>query len=137
MRSLTALSIIAIIIGCAILAFSVASGEAEVGLFIIFPYVAAHGAISALGVGLVFLGVLLFFFSIVSSVSSYRREADFEGMERAAPKVKKESRIGGVVMIGPVPIIFGSDKRIARGMIILAIILMVLMIGIYSLILLF
>ena len=71
MRSLTAISILAVLAGCAILALSVAEGDAEVGLLIIFPYVVAHGALSALGVGLVFLGFLLFFLSIALMFSAY------------------------------------------------------------------
>jgi len=137
MRSLTAISVIAIASGFAMLALSVAAGDAEVGLFVIFPYVAAHGAVSALGVGLIFLGTLLFFISIASSIASCRGKATIEKTEGAAPEARKERKIGGVVLIGPVPIIFGSDRDMARSMIVFAVILAILMIALYSLILLF
>ena len=53
----------------------------------------------------------------------------YEGSEKKEPYAgKAESRIrgGGVIMLGPIPIIFGSDKESAKTAIILAIILMIL-----------
>ncbi|MGB9928426.1 MAG: TIGR00304 family membrane protein [Methanosarcina sp.] len=44
------------------------------------------------------------------------------------PEKKVESRVrgGGVIMIGPIPIIFGTDRGSAKTAIILAIVLMIL-----------
>ncbi|HII80564.1 MAG TPA: TIGR00304 family protein [Methanosarcina sp.] len=53
----------------------------------------------------------------------------FEGPEKKEPYAgKAESKIrgGGVIMLGPIPIIFGSDKESATTAVILAIILMIL-----------
>jgi uncharacterized membrane protein len=36
---------------------------------------------------------------------------------------EREVRGGGVLIIGPLPIIFGTDQRVAKGLIILALIL--------------
>ena len=43
-----------------------------------------------------------------------------------ARKVESEVKAGGVIMLGPIPIIFGSDKESAKTAAILAIILMLL-----------
>ena len=53
---------------------------------------------------------------------------DFERLSHEKPPGKAESKIkaGGVIMLGPVPIIFGSDKESAKTAAILAIILMLL-----------
>ena len=65
----------------------------------------------------------------------FGKEADsgnssgFERPDKKEPHAgKAESRIrgGGVIMLGPIPIIFGSDGESAKTAIILAIILMVL-----------
>ncbi len=65
----------------------------------------------------------------------FGKEADsgnspgFERPDKQEPHAgKAESRIrgGGVIMLGPIPIIFGSDGESAKTAIILAIILMVL-----------
>ena len=46
--------------------------------------------------------------------------------ESYSEKAELKIRGGGVIMLGPIPIIFGSDKESAKTAIILAIILMVL-----------
>ncbi|WP_440946963.1 TIGR00304 family membrane protein [Methanosarcina sp. T3] len=53
----------------------------------------------------------------------------FEGPDKKATHAEKaEARIkgGGVIMLGPIPIVFGSDGESAKTAMILAIILMVL-----------
>lgn len=61
------------------------------------------------GIALVFIGFLLIF--IGTLVSAFGGEADVEG--------------GGVIMIGPIPIVFGTGRGVTIAMI-LAVVLMVL-----------
>jgi uncharacterized protein (TIGR00304 family) len=68
------------------------------------------GEIVFLGVVVILLGALIIFAGIV-------KEAVSKGSS------KGEFRGGGVVMIGPIPIIFGTDRESAGAVIILAIIL--------------
>lgn len=65
----------------------------------------------------------------------FEKEADsdrsfkYEEPEKKEPyagKAKSKIRGGGVIMLGPIPIVFGSDKESVKTAIILAIILMVL-----------
>ena len=65
-----------------------------------------------LGMAVIFLGFLMIFIGTIMSASS--GEADVEG--------------GGVIMIGPIPIVFGTSRGAMIAMI-LAIILMVLWIA--------
>lgn len=58
-----------------------------------------------------------------------RNSSGFEGSDKEVPHTEKaESRIkgGGVIMLGPIPIVFGSDGDSAKTAMILAMILMVL-----------
>ncbi|AKB77079.1 hypothetical protein MSHOH_0596 [Methanosarcina horonobensis HB-1 = JCM 15518] len=59
------------------------------------------------------------------SEDSFRYEGP-EKKESYSGKAKSKIRGGGVIMLGPIPIIFGSDKESANTAIILAIILMIL-----------
>ncbi len=43
----------------------------------------------------------------------------------------REVRGGGVLIIGPLPIIFGTDQRVAKGLIILALILTIVTFAIF------
>jgi uncharacterized protein (TIGR00304 family) len=66
------------------------------------------------GVGIILVGFLVVFLATVTSGrSSEEREA------------RTEVKGGGVVMIGPIPIIFGSDAKWATVAIVLAIALIV------------
>lgn len=74
----------------------------------------------AAGIILIILGFLLAAFGVMRS-----------GEESAGPEGGQETREGkvkggGVILIGPVPIVFGSDKRYALILVILAIVLMLL-----------
>lgn len=70
-----------------------------------------------LGLVIIFMGFILIIVSIVLSGVRRKGETEFKG--------------GGVVMIGPIPIIFGSDTKWATLAIVLAIVLVVLGLLIY------
>ncbi len=64
--------------------------------------------------GLLMIGVMLIVTGIIMIVMGYLAEAaarrpHYPGGESEGPKVSG----GGVVIIGPIPIIFGSDRRAA------------------------
>ncbi len=71
------------------------------------------GNIFLLGLVLVTIGMIIIFFGLLSGVSSK------EGGGQS------ELKGGGVLMIGPIPIIFGSDSQSAQTAILLAIILII------------
>lgn len=57
--------------------------------------------------------------------STFNSESPFHE-KPSERKVESEIKAGGVIMLGPIPIIFGSDKESAKTAAILAIILMLL-----------
>ena len=81
---------------------------------------------------MVLLGFAIVALGMLAAVSRQKRpeyeqgaaqhELGVERNEKAGSKVKG----GGVILIGPIPIIFGTDRRSAGTVIILAIILMLL-----------
>jgi uncharacterized protein (TIGR00304 family) len=110
---------------CAIVA-SVASGESEASLVLIFPIVSGSGPLLLLGIVLIFTSFLAGFAMMV--IAAGRVGAlDFgdvpTDMQGKAPE--KRTRYGGVVLIGPVPVAFGSDMKMARIMLVIGVILAV------------
>jgi uncharacterized protein (TIGR00304 family) len=67
------------------------------------------------GIGMILVGFLVV---LLATVMSGRSSGDGEK--------RTEVRGGGVVMIGPIPIIFGSDAKWASAAIVLAIVLVVI-----------
>ena len=71
------------------------------------------GTLYALGIALIFIGVLFIIVAIVLiSVSGAKSEGRVRG--------------GGVIMIGPIPIIFGTDRKSLKTVVLLSLALTVL-----------
>jgi len=66
-----------------------------------------------LGLVLVIIGMIIIFFGLLSGASSKKDSGH------------GEIKSGGVLMIGPIPIIFGSEQKSAQSAVVLAIILIV------------
>jgi uncharacterized protein (TIGR00304 family) len=75
------------------------------------------------GFFIIFIGFLLIMIGIVLGIfQNSEPKQDYSRGQESFGKVKG----GGVIMLGPIPIIFGSDKESAKTAAILAIILMLL-----------
>ena len=105
---------------------SVASGEGQVGLFLIFPFMVAWGPTAVAGSILLFLAVISFFIGFLRSGDVVLQDAG-----GADPVAKTGRKFGGVVMIGPIPIVFGSDRKTANWMLLAGVVLFILMAIIY------
>ena len=85
------------------------------------------GLLVTIGIALIILGFLTIALGMmISSLANEKMEQkgipDQDITEGPGPKVK----CGGVIFIGPIPIVFGSDKRFAIIAIMLVIVLMLL-----------
>ncbi|OGS42145.1 MAG: hypothetical protein A3K67_01110 [Euryarchaeota archaeon RBG_16_62_10] len=116
--------------GVSLIVVAVATGEAEVSLFLIFPVFSGSS-------GIFLLGTLLIVFSFIVGLSLMMMGQ--AGLARGAleplPTAKEieagaGTRYGGVVLVGPVPIAFGSDKNLAVFMLVLGIALAIVFLGI-------
>jgi uncharacterized protein (TIGR00304 family) len=123
------------------MALAVQSGEADVGIFLIFPFVMGGGLLMGVGVLFVFLGILTLIVGLVKrfTVMALDEYFDEEVGGRPAKGRKRRPRTvgdqevrpaktfadvkgGGVVFIGPIPIVFGSNARVTKLMLYLAIV---------------
>ncbi len=114
------LSLICFILGIAFFTIGFLSGDVETGVFIVFPFLSGSDIYAFLGFIFIFIAILLFMFGFASCAVS----EDFSsGIEEPGPPKKTSVKGGGVVLIGPIPIVFGSNWKIAMVMMIVAIIL--------------
>ena len=112
--------------GVACIAAAAISGEAEVQLFIVFPVISGSSLLFAIGVLLIVASFILGFVLVAMSVTEPVHQGPSGSTEDATivPEApQKKTRYGGVVLIGPVPIIFGSDRKMAWVMLLVAIVL--------------
>src|SRR2546429_535052 len=114
--------------GLVALAWAVARGEASVYLIFVVPAVVGTGPLAFLGILLVFLGFFLTFFLWTTGAPPSaigRPPIESPETEAIAPlKATKARRWGGVVFLGPIPLVFGSDPQMTRMMLILGVILL-------------
>ncbi len=96
--------------GLILIAYSVISGRSSFALLLIFPVVYGSDPLLLLGILLIFAGTFLFFY-----YPPYTTDYVEVPMEEAPPpqEGEVEKKFGMVVLIGPIPIIVGSDKRMA------------------------
>ena len=107
--------------GVLTMAFAVARGEANVYLVLVIPVVVGTGPLAFLGVFLVFAGFLLTFL-----LWPFRPDAEPGGrvVLPASPEgAPPARRWGGVLFLGPIPVIFGSDPRMTRTMLLIGVVL--------------
>jgi uncharacterized protein (TIGR00304 family) len=72
------------------------------------------GALYALGVVLIFVGVLIIVIAVILLSISGAKKGEVKG--------------GGAIIIGPVPVIFGTDKKSLRTVLLLSLALTVLLV---------
>ena len=94
--------------GIALLILALITGEAKGGIIVIFPFIIGTGLLSLFGILFIFLSFILFFFS-------FPKEMEYEMVQSVQEKKK------GIIFIGPIPIIFSGDIKIAWLLILLLI----------------
>src|SRR3989475_12749069 len=103
---------VSVLAGVLMMALAVARGEASVYLVLIIPVIVGTGPLAFLGVFLVFAGFLLMFL-----LWPFRFEADPEGQEIlpvSSEGATPARRWGGVLFLGPIPVILESGPRMPR-----------------------
>jgi len=141
------LALLLLVVAIVVLGYSVSIGEAQVAWFLIFPVFIGQGIFSFFGTILIlfaiFIGIYGFmhggewvladdedieeFFGTKKRTRPGQRPRSGTGQgQTPEPRPKPKVRGGGVVLIGPIPIIFGSDKNSAIILSVLAIIIMII-----------
>lgn len=113
MRASRVAGLLLVAAGLACLVAAIVQGSIRVGLFLIVPFVYGTGLLAAGGMLLIMVGGMLLLVSLVPRMS------DGEALPPGEGRVERHSSSGGVVLLGPVPIVWGSDRRIQRWMLVL------------------
>jgi uncharacterized protein (TIGR00304 family) len=112
MNRYTLLSILAFISGLLLIVLGVLTGEVQGGLFLIFPFVIGSGIYATLGILLIIASFFLFMLPLSTNPIDRKTNSKIKG--------------GGILLLGPIPIIIGSNWKIALLLITIAIILLLI-----------
>ena len=127
MRPLRALAAILIFAGAALTVFGIATGEMQLALIVIVPVIIGSSVLGILAIGSimagVFVGIADLFLGGAAEVPQ-----DTNSSEEISPRSASKKEFGGVVLIGPIPIVFGSSKKAAMYAMVIALIVLVLLV---------
>lgn len=131
MRFIRLVAPVLVVAGIAALVVGFLKNEATLNLFVIFPVITATGLWSGLGILLIIVGFLVLFFTWPASMGD---AALREPIPSSAPATSSASepaplgtpprRWGGVLLVGPIPVLFGSDPEMAKWMIVAGFVLL-------------
>lgn len=102
--------------GATLTVVGILSGEMQLGLVLFFiPFIHGSSLFSLISIGCIILGIFLTFMDWSGPL---RTQSDPEpGLPTETERIPQESggnnRFGGVVLIEPIPMIIGSDRRMA------------------------
>ena len=115
-----AISAILFFIGIGLMIVGAITGKGGVFLLFFIPVFYGTGIFSMLGVLCIMFAMIVLFYSFVFSFHQpvsenilYPSEPNYE--------YRKKSKIGGVIFLGPIPIVFGSDRNTVNVMVITAV----------------
>lgn len=120
LRGLLALALL--LSALAVLGYAYAMGQLRVALFLIFPVFYGSGLLPLVGVLLL---VAAAFAGFTAGIPRHEQGTDPPAVEEG-PREEPRVRGGGLVMLGPIPIVFGSDRGIVKGLLVLGIALLAL-----------
>ncbi|GEM_PF-1123265 len=106
-RPLAAAGALLLALSLALLLYAALRGEASLALLFVIPILTITGPVGAVGALLLPAAILLLFLSLLPE----------RGQQNAVQDSVTGSRWGGVVMIGPIPILFGSARGSRRAFI--------------------
>ncbi len=124
MNKLSFLSLIFFIAGICLFILGFSEGDVTAGFFVIFPFIMGSGVYGSLGVLCFFIAFLCYIFSFSSKIEKDYSNIGYESK-------KSSSKWGGVVFIGPVPIVFGSSWKTALVMMAAGFIVMLILYFLY------
>ena len=114
------LPLVFFISGIVFFSLGILTKEMEIGVVLIFPFMVGSGIYALLGFISIFIATMLFMIGFSSKFSS----DDLNVRKKDIHQTNKKTSVkgGGVILIGPIPIVFGTNWKIALMLMMLAMI---------------
>jgi uncharacterized protein (TIGR00304 family) len=111
MRILRTLGLALLVAGVIATVLGVLTGDIQVGLALFFiPYLQSSTWLGGLAILLIFAGIVVLILDGFYAINGQVIQEE-DGRKSSAKRSKTE--MGGVVLLGPIPIVFGSNNRAA------------------------
>lgn len=130
MRGWKALGFALLVAGFIATVAGIQSGDIEIGLLLFFiPYLQSSTWIGAVAMLLIFTGIFVLMLSTFLGLG----EANENEAQANSSTKRTRTEVGGVLLIGPIPIVFGSSNRaalialIATALVVMALVVLLLL----------
>lgn len=107
--------------GIACIAAAAVGGEADIRLFLIFPVFSGSSWLFILGTLLIVLSFLVGFAMIAIGGTEADRSQPGSVEPRPPATTHRKTTYGGMVLVGPIPIVFASSRNMAIFMLMIGI----------------
>lgn len=114
------------LVGLVLLSLGFIQGELQTGIVLIFPFIAGTGIYGFFGVISFFLAFIFFMLALNPRTNIDQTMGEEHRYYDGGYPKNKRFKGGGVVFIGPIPIVFGSSWKVALLLMILAVIFIVI-----------
>ncbi len=122
------------LLGVLLVVVGVLEGDVELALFFVIPVIYGTGIYLIGGIFLIMLSFILFFF-LSFNVAPASGKRSYDGAYKGRRKgPKRESKYGGVIFIGPIPIFFGKDMSTTKKMMWLGLVIALILVFLYVMI---
>ncbi|MFA5312507.1 MAG: hypothetical protein WC375_04190 [Methanomassiliicoccales archaeon] len=114
MKYLQLLGKLMFVLGMVIMAIALLGGEFEIGLFLgILPVIIAKTFLSTIAVIFIFFGMMTWIFGMLDNMKPKNDVSCMleERIEEAELGMKIRSKTTGIVMVGPILVVWDSDYR--------------------------
>lgn len=127
MRFLRVLAVAMLLTGASILAYAILTGQMEFALaFFFIPVIYGSSLLGGAAIGLIVLGIFVYMADLfVQSGSAEEGSMEPGPWQNDGARPKKE--FGGVVLVGPIPIVFGSSNKAALYAVITAVVVLIVL----------
>ena len=130
MRFATMISLFLMLSGAALVITSVAAGETDVSLVVVFPVLSGSGAYFLIGVGMIVASILIWFLTVwIGAIGATAPSEIGPAEKRLGEGSSAKLKYGGVILLGPVPIAFGSSSKVAYAMLGVGVAVIVILLG--------
>jgi len=108
------------------------NNDVEFGFFLFFPFIIGSGINSFFGLIFVFISIILLFFGFVNISTVKSNFVDYETINNNPKKsLKKSTKFAGLIFIGPIPIVIGSNWKISLIIMVLGVLILVILIMLF------
>jgi len=124
MNKYSIISIIVLCLSCVFFYLAFLNDELTVGIAVIIPFIIGTGSYAIIAFLFIIIAFFLFSYGLILKRNDivYNENIHLFSARSSNKQLDTKVKAGGLIMIGPIPIIFGTSKKITIGLIVVAII---------------